>query len=1678
VKKFLKGMHKDAERVDMPEGTYRDALNANANYLKGAITNDHGTIRVGNNILNVVGEVPIDNNNFCVFGVDPSTNSSGIILCDPTNNTTTLLYISADLNFSTQYPIEATYKRNAKKDILIYFTDNRYEEVETDAYTYVVNNNPPRSFNVSRQLRALEENPINVFSLYGENLSVDILDIIPNPGITARIDGVEVVDGGGLSTAAYHLALSYVDEDLNRTNYFVVSNPVSIVSAGEYSFPIEAMIGDARGSQTKKSIIWKVRVYEDCNYKYLQPAIIRVEGGASGIESREAFRLAPIELSKQNEVIDVIFTGIETYTTMSVEEIVTSNPKYLAAKTLTQSDKKLLLANLKTRPDIGYQKFANAIQVEAVTEEIENFDPRVFSTYTLNYGYYSMLNPNTNNGEALYAGGQAGGFNFDYVSQVIKPLQENSTRGYRNANRIFRKKSFRRSEVYAFYISFILKDGTETAAYHIPGRAPVQIYAQINPSIFPVIPERNLISDFPFPGAYFGMLSEEITSTIPEAKTYQMFDTTILNLGPNSGLTTSFWENEHENYPDTEDFDIWTVDSNGNAVNTGGTLRGQRVRHHKLPSNASNNFNFSYIQSGLDHSSPNLYGEGNDSGTVEFNETIRILGVKFNNIRIPRDILNQVQEYRIYYAKRKDEDKTVVGSGVPVPGHPRYAIQLTTSREASTALKNHTAFYMKGEPASAMRAGSTMSIQNPLWNSIDAFYGFPVFKIHDFTMLRDEKNISNITHTDVQFILTCRHFRGGPHVYGNDDVQDNEGYDPMGWLHPDLNNMTDPNDDDVAVRAWQTSLMFASAYWRPNGNDDCGVSLGSSTHIYAQNLLREGNNVFMLDETSKAYLPGLRNLKDERASSFRGANYLLNSIGETAIALGLKSGLPSLSGFHPLFNGNGESLFTDGLDPDNYAEVSLAWHSKDRGYLNIYNSAPNETPGEPDNNFQDSRNFALNIHNPYRHGAPNVYLINLCSRKSNVYNPFDRQELVWTGHSQKIINPNLNSGEVSPDLIGYDIEETGLSSNFNYYEGTSSTNVFGGDTFITRYSVRTTSMEYGWTFYRNATTTAPVSIPFDLDPYSSQFGETAGITILESNLPNDIVIDALEQVGNRSNQSHTPVSTLISYICESDDNINFRHAYDAEKGVDPEDAKFFDYYHASSVIFQSPLSDLTARDNILYESHYSALQDLKVPQPFQKQTDTFIYSFPTRVIRSATSNNQIFDGYKLFAPLDFIDIPEESGEVWKLTHFNNLVYIQSRGNLYVTKGKENLELAGASVFVGSGDLFAQDPDKISDSEMSVAGTTSQLAAIKCPEGYFFISTNEKRVYLLGTEGLEPISSYGMEYWFLNNIPFVLEQYGLNPYNTYTNINLDAPTQYFGFVSTYDPNYKRILLTKNEVIPTQIFIDLYNNGTIVFNNVTGEYNLVGNPPIINTLGLPTYDNINYFTPSGWTVSYLPSIKAWVSKHSFIPKLYTFTNANFYSYFNDEIWEHSDSSNPCNFYGQLYNFEFEYIDNSSPVSSKVFTSIYFMADVTIDNSNDNREKFIDTTFNSFYVYNTHQISGRPTPINYLTNTRRADKIWYINEFRDISRYIENNNTNLVTNLPNVQENFAEFVSTPSEIRMFTTEGTINPNYLDNAKPWYEQKRFVDNYLGVRLIATNSSRRLINLYAAGTKFRQSFR
>jgi hypothetical protein len=349
------------------------------------------------------------------------------------------------------------------------------------------------------------------------------------------------------------------------------------------------------------------------------------------------------------------------------------------------------------------------------------------------------------------------------------------------------------------------------------------------------------------------------------------------------------------------------------------------------------------------------------------------------------------------------------------------------------------------------------------------------------------------------------------------------------------------------------------------------------------------------------------------------------------------------------------------------------------------------------------------------------------------------------------------------------------------------------------------------------------------------------------------------------------------------------------------------------------------------------------------------------------------------------------------------------------------------------------------------------------------------------QNIEELSGLGMEKWFLDNIPYAVEQYFDLETENQDLISFDAPTEFFGFTAAYDPKYKRIILSKKERVPTAGFLALISQGISNVQAIDGGVSFYSEREgeVVNIL----FGNDTYFEDDGWTVSYYPELKVWGSRHSYIPTIFSNNQQQYYGLVNGaggNVWEHSNLNNPGNYYNQQYNFEFEYIDNSEAGASKIFSSIRYWSEVVRNNNIAPGivDKYTSPAFTSFYTYNSNQISGE-RQIYYLTNARLVDRFWYINDFRDLSDYELNQTAVVANNQLNVQDIFNTGSTTnPVDTPMFTEEGVINNNYINPQKFWYNQKKFVDNFLGVRLISNNAENNLIYLYAAGTKFRQSFR
>jgi hypothetical protein len=1650
MKKFTAGMSKDSERVDQPEGTYRDALNANLYYIKGAVVNEQGTIPIQNRGFvyadNIIGQCALKDGRIVVFFnyTFQNATTSAISIVDTAQGLNTLIYRNAELNFQPSNTIEATSKTNANGDILVYFTDN-YIQRATEAVTgieYITDYNPPRVINITRQL----ESPIA--QLYSNpDYTIEKLDLFLNSGLIPEFRNISIEEGGGVVTGTYHLALAYVDEDLNRTNYLVTSNPVHVVTEHEDAIPTETITGDPQGSQSNKTIIWTVDIPTPSNYTHVRPVIIQRFGGGINQESSEfAYELQIVKIpdtgSQDYVTLQVAYTGLENVASGTITDVIVDSVRYETAKTFVQLDNRLYISNLQARGDIGYQRFANNITVTPRVTAVPRFDPMLVKTPYLNYGYYEFTGPASNNLVDDFASFRNLQINYGadgfFSSRVRK--------GYKDVRMSHQYRGYRRSEVYAFYISFVLNDGTETYAYHIPGR-------RANPitSIGSDIAENSRLT-----GGNVTTIQQainldltEFSELYPDSRLHQVVDTQFIDNSISQAM--SYWENEDERYPDSDDFDRVSVDINTGQLYNNGTLRDQRVRHHKMPPNRNTVYSFIETLNDLDDQIRpfNLFNSGTASTNgLRLKETINILGVEFQNIHIPAFIRQQVQGYKIYYAKRSQENKTIIGQSAIIPSWFEDATIAGTRPESAYKDEVKPAWMLKGHIPWHRREFPYL---NNVPGSSSSAAAMPVFTFHDFNLLKNKHTLTGATHIDIQKVMTMRMWAGGNKKSMGEYSDNNSSVSDANWLNSTIGNESyyewvDGDDDGVfdddlapsglaegavtrpdGVLNYWTSVMVAQRYWDPqyptNSPDQWSHMTFSSGYW-----ITRYNTLFTIAPNSITYLTGSTILENTDTNAFKGAGYLMHYSGESCIAVGLSSGLPVLMDHREYSSSSPFASWFVGAD---WFQPWVDGSARRYNKLTEINAQSNN----------------------YNYTAwPALYLTNLCSYKRNVYQPFDEQKLVWTGY-YKSLDKDPNSAFESYGIFQSEI-------------------VHGGDTYISRHSFRTTSQDYGTLF---------PSISYgqllnDQVNYPNAPGRWATNPFLNnSNYQNE------DGEGNGLLTKYRPIdpyATIYNFYCESDDLLGFRHQGDNSEGVTLDESMFFNASTATDVLFNGPHKDYTKSENLLYMNNYSAVQDIKTTVPLPKK----LFSptlYDTRTLRSNVDDGSIQDKYRFFLALDYKDIAKNRGEITKVFTLGSILYLHTERSLFVTRGRQQLGLGdNTQAFVGSGDIFEQNPDEMIPTTEGYGGTDCQFASLTTRFGQFFVSRKDRKVYMMG-QNIEELSSLGMEKWFLDNIPYEIDQY----IDLEEIANLDAPTEFFGFTAAYDPTYKRIILSKKERVPLPVFENILAQGIEQPTAVDGGFQYWD--PRLEQYVIALFNDNTRFEDGGWTVSYYPELKVWGSRHSYIPVIFANNQQQYYSLTNgnneqSNVWEHSNLNTPGNYYNAQYNFELEYIDNSEIGAPKVFGSIRYWTEVVDNNTVDTDvvNKHISPGFTSFYVYNSNQISGE-RDVFYLNNARLVDRFWYINDFRDLSNYALNVAGVVANNQLNPQDIFNTGSTTnPTNVSMFNDEGVINLNYIDNNKPWYNQKKFVDHYLGVRLISNNNTGNLIYLYAAGSKFRQSFR
>lgn len=411
---FNKGLYKDTPPSLQPEGSYTWALNSineSSDGDQGFLINEIGNYEcaeLDTTRFAVIGSIYIQEDDFIVFlaPIVPELEGHGKIVRLTNCKVKTIMYSNC-LNFKIHKQIQGVQRIRNGCEINIYFTDN-YNDV--------------RAFNISSLrdylIEGADESDIEA-GLDPTIWDCESFKLWPEYSVPC-INFEGFTESGELPAGSYQFAVQYLDSDFNSTNWTAITQPIPIYAdpSSNISFDIK---GSEVGDNTNKSI--RLRISDiDSSFSFVKIAVIPSVLG-TGISSSQIYTTDPIAIAGTEDILTEITTiGTPSDETISLSEVTIPRKTYEKAKTIAQIKNRLVLGNVSSN-EIKQDKFQKAA-----------FDIKVnYSTRTLSTE------------DADKDSVQSGSYYFDY-------------------------RSYMRDEIYALAIVWVFKDGTESYAYHIPGR--------------------------------------------------------------------------------------------------------------------------------------------------------------------------------------------------------------------------------------------------------------------------------------------------------------------------------------------------------------------------------------------------------------------------------------------------------------------------------------------------------------------------------------------------------------------------------------------------------------------------------------------------------------------------------------------------------------------------------------------------------------------------------------------------------------------------------------------------------------------------------------------------------------------------------------------------------------------------------------------------------------------------------------------------------------------------------------------------------------------------------------------------------------------------------------------------------------------------------------------------------
>ena len=1286
---------------------------------------------------------------------------------------------------------------------------------------------------------------------------------------------------------------------------------------------------------------------------------------------------------------------------------------------------------------------------------------------------------------------------------------------------------YMRDEVYSFFIRWIYDTGDKSSSYHIPGRADTNFaLTQDNNAsltINELLPCPFTLNDIETPAYTPRVFEVYNTAYVSSLAPVQLSDGgTVIAEGK-----MGYWEST-ERYDDLKP-DIWNADIPGRPD---WDLCGKHIRHHKFPDNT-------IVTGGTATTLTNHYKDDEP--------IIRIMGVRFQGINPPVDnngvLIPGITGYEILRGKRAGH-KSVLYKGMINNMFKYTAPSLITGKEVLYA--NYPFNDLNADPfiSSDNNPTSYEPLQGGLQNytpnsdyskrhftfhSPDTMFARPVLiddeiKIYGTMWGRARGNYMEVVgHPKHKLVKDFTMVAGIVAGIGYATAKMN-GTREQKYVGHSIDS------DPVFVGIGSTSL----------GNIAGGIPAGIATggNIFAQSLAGLNGMIDAITGQNN----GIMSITQGVANTQSAANQGFASIPSTGFNSGYMETTWSdqdqnVGAFKVLLVTMGNPLFlsylSDGCDQivkliqavsawQQYAlqSVSVCTYDKfyapapnnrrrkinDSRYLDrgIVNYNQNYIVNNKDRNETVILDTKTDIFNTNA-GTPiltDKSRLKLCSQiaGSTKEKKFRTQTNTASSHyvAYKTRNQNQYGQLVSIVQLLATNEEIPISQ-------TNSPTIFGGDTYIGRYSEKNTLYYFDqwldgepdgafkdYDLHRMFDYTAfwVNTDPWDLMEFVrsiplafQQTLQTLNFSTFFSSLvtPSDKYC-----VDKNSSVFGTGAFTLKdawfylfnsgvrSFYVESEYNVDLRDYEETDA------RRHYEVFSQLSTMFN--LRNIRADNFYKYDRSLSASFLASQKIPWGKMQDpaynpilsaTCYTSFPNRLLYSnplpQSAENLVLnrtDPWKIWLPQNFADFTSSVTAVKSVDKTGALIFFKTQPPAKLP-GVSAFAVSNDTITIGDGKLWSRSIQHLGDADNAFEYGSSQnrLSVLTCPAGIFWMCMNQGKIFSTDGASLKEISMIDNKFWLNLYLPYKL----ILDFPTYS--VLDNPVVGIGCQTIYDNQYGIIYFCKKDyrLKPNLPVTVVYTGGSkFLVNGVF--YAETGDP--------------RYFDNCSWTLSYDPKIAKFISFHDWHPDLNLGAKNTFLTTKKNTLWKHNNACKSfCNYYGVSYPFEIEYqLDNKMQVATTSNIE-YNIESFVYDGSNCyDRFHVLDHGFDQAVIYNTEQISGllnlNITPKNNLplelsypkVNLNSIDILfskeeqkYRFNQFWDITKDRGEYTTSQVILLQTEDNGYIRY---------------INPAGVNYNKNEFQRKKFRHYDNRVRLIRTVNSNVEIIVSLASSNQKVSFR